>query len=80
MASLTPRDADLILDVSNFLKEHYSKERHHVACLLACGDRLYYALHLDSKGFDVCAEPVALSNALLAQEKNFDTIVAVSWD
>lgn len=71
---------ELISQASTFLKANYKKNQHHVACALRCGNGIYFALHLDIKGFDVCAEPIALSNALYKKEIEFQAIVAVMMD
>jgi cytidine deaminase len=41
---------------------------------------VYLSLHLDTSGYDVCAEPIALSNALAAGDENFKNIVALYWN
>lgn len=76
------RDSDirLITGAKKFLKKHYKEKRHHVACLIKCKNKTYYSLHLDIKGFDICAEPIALHNVLLDKQKNFQTIVSVIQD
>ena len=73
-------DELLVEEVKQFLRDHYKKNRHHVACALVSGGETYFALHLDTSGYDICAEPIAISNALAAGEKSFSTIVAVYWD
>ena len=67
----------LVDKVTDHLKTNYKKNQHHVAALLQCGDTSYLALHLDIQGFDVCAEPIAISNALANDETDFQYIVAV---
>ncbi len=77
---LTDRDRRLVAYASDMIRKYFIEDEHHVACALRCGGKKYPALHLDSSGIDVCAEPIALSNALMAGESDFDTIVAVRWD
>lgn len=80
MARLTRQDEQLVRAARQFLAQRYAKGKHHVACALQCGGKTYLALHLDSQGFDICAEPIAISNALLDKQKDFNTIVAVAMD
>lgn len=68
---------DLIERASEHIRSNYQQYRHHVAAALKCNDKVYLSLHLDTKGFDVCAEPIALSNALANGETDFKYIVAV---
>ncbi|MDQ3239109.1 MAG: hypothetical protein M3P33_01160 [bacterium] len=56
-------DIELVEKAKQFISENYKKYIHHVACIIVCKSELYYALHLDIRGIDVCAEPIALSNA-----------------
>jgi cytidine deaminase len=70
----------LIKNTKHFLKKHYKKDRHHVACALVTAGDTYFGLHLDTSGYDICAEPITISNALAAGETKFITIVAVYWD
>lgn len=75
---LTKDDIQLIKNVKIFLKKNYKRHRHHVACGLRADGKLYYSTHLDIKnGFDVCAEPLAINNALLEGEDDFETIVSI---
>jgi cytidine deaminase len=71
-------ERELVRAAEELLIQHYREGWHHVACVLQCGSKLYPALHLDSSGYDVCAEPVAIANAVLAGESQFDRIVAVA--
>lgn len=70
----------LIEQTKQFLKDHYKQDRHHVACALLTADKIYFGLHLDTSGYDICAEPIAISNALIAGETDFITLTAVYWD
>lgn len=76
--NLAEDDMKLINTISDFLRKHYKKNRHHVASALVTEDnKVYCALHLDTKGFDVCAETICISNALIDGKDTFKTIVAV---
>ena len=68
---------ELIQVATNHLKLNYKKNEHHVAAALKTKSDIYLSLHLDTKGFDVCAEPIALSNALAKKDFEFEYIVAV---
>lgn len=48
--------------------------------MLKCKNKTYRSVHIDIKGFDVCAEPIALHNALLDKQTDFRTIVSVIQD
>ena len=74
---MTQEITDLIEQASEHLRNNYKQYQHHVASALKCGDKVYLSLHLDTKGFDICAEPIALSNALANGETNFKYVVAV---
>lgn len=73
-------DEFVIKQAFDLIKKRYVKNKHHVACVLYCGGSVYSSLHLDNDGFDICAEPIALSNALYKQETQFDKIVSVFWN
>jgi cytidine deaminase len=77
---LTDAHKDLIAIATDHILKNYKKGQHHVACALRCDGKDYLSLHLDTKGFDVCAEPIALSNALSDGQVKFDSIVAVLLD
>lgn len=68
---------DLIELASEHIRSNYKQYQHHVAAALKCNDKVYLSVHLDIKGFDVCAEPIALSNALENDETSFKYVVAV---
>jgi cytidine deaminase len=72
--------AVLIEKTKDFLKSQYEQYRHHVACNLVTKNKTYTGLHLDTSGYDICAEPIAISNALAEGETVFETIVIVHWD
>jgi len=76
--------AELLHCVKKHLKENFRPGVHHVACALMIDDKVFYGLHLDvSGGFDVCAEPIAISNAISSTGDivlKSGTIVVVAWD
>ena len=75
---LDEEDKQLVKKAREFLKRHYKKNKHHAACILKdSDDKEYYALQLDVRGFDVCAEPIALSHALLDKKGDMAKIIAV---
>ena len=74
---LSENDKQLVEIAKDHIIQNYSKGKHHVACALRCNDKDYLSLHLDTKGFDVCAEPIALSNGLADKHTEFQAIVAV---
>ena len=71
-------DLDLIQKAKDFLLQEYTQDVHHVAVALSTRGGVYKSLHMDSSGFDICAEPIAIHNALQAGEKDFLQIVAVT--
>lgn len=74
---ISEQDKRLITEAKAFLLSSYKFGQHHVACLLQGSKTVYKSLHLDSHGFDICAEPIALSNALYNEDRSLKTIVAV---
>ena len=71
-------ELELVRTARRLLAKYYRPGSHHIVCALQCRGNIYPALHLNSSGRDVCAEPVALANAILAGENRFDRIVAVA--
>lgn len=73
--------AELLEEAIRYVKEVYVAQRHHVVCVLTTNTNRYKAAHLDiSGGHDVCAEPIALSNAISRHDESFVSLVAVAWD
>ncbi len=68
---------ELIDIASEHIRSNYVKGKHHIAAALKTKTNIYLSLHLDTKGFDVCAEPIAISNALADNGSEFEYIVAV---
>ena len=81
MAALPLNAPDLFNAAVGYIKDRYVESRHHVVCALISNGQLYMASHLDTVGgLDVCAEPIALSNALSEGNENFEMLVTVAWD
>jgi len=75
---LNKSDYRLIELGKKYLEKYYKKNHHHTTCVLMTKkNRVYKSLHLDVRGFDVCAEPIALSNALINNETIFKTVVTI---
>ena len=73
--------AKLLEDAIAYTMARYEPNRHHVICVLATGRKLYRASHLDtSGGLDVCAEPIALSNAISEGDEDSVSLISVAWD
>lgn len=71
---------NLVELASNHIKANYVQGSHHVAAALKTSTDTYLALHLDTRGFDVCAEPIAISNALSKADLGFEYIVAITMN
>lgn len=70
----------LVRRAQDIIRERYEAGRHHVAAVLLCDGRYYTSLHLDNPGFDICAEPSALAEAIFKKEDQFDMIVSAYWN
>ena len=77
---MPPDVKNLIEDTENYIRQRFEKNRHHVACGLVTESDTYFSLHLDTSGYDICAEPIALSNALQAGDRDFKMLVATYWN
>lgn len=72
-------NTETVLSVAtNFLQARYDHARHRVASVAYWSGVFYYGLHLNSSGLDVCAEPVAIANALIAGSQSIELIVSVT--
>jgi len=70
----------VVSEAKEAIKKHWKKNVHHVACVVACkGGRRYLGLHLDNQAFDICAEPVAISDAFKNGESDILKLVSVYW-
>lgn len=70
----------LIKTANDLLLDKFKKGSHHVSSALRCGEKIYTGIHLDSEGFDICAEPIAIASAILSGAHQFDEIVTIWWD
>jgi len=75
------RDAyGLIHEATEIIKKHYRKHWHSVGCALLTSDgSIYTSFNIDATvgRIAVCAEPIAIAQALKDGKNRFDTIVAV---
>ncbi len=77
---LTAADQDLIDQAKSLIKRRYLENRHHIAsAVLGASGRVYTGLHLDTYvgRASVCAEAVALGQAMAAGETAIQAIVSV---
>lgn len=70
----------LVKRACDLIRRNFASGRHHVACVLETETAFYGGLHLDSDGMDICAEPVAISQALIQGDTALRRIVSVHWD
>lgn len=75
---LSDKDHELIKAAEDVLFRCYSRGRHHVgAALVTSNGSIICGVHLDSAGIDVCAEAVALGNAVVQGMTGVECVVAV---
>ncbi|HWA51402.1 MAG TPA: cytidine deaminase [Dongiaceae bacterium] len=77
---LTAEDQVLIDQARSLIEERYLENRHHIASAVrGASGRIYTGLHLDTYvgRASVCAEAVALGQAMAAGEKAIQAIVSV---
>lgn len=70
----------LIHEATEIIKKHYRKHWHSVGCALLTSDgSIYTSFNIDATvgRIAVCAEPIAIAQALKDGKNRFDTIVAV---
>lgn len=73
--------ASLLSAARAYVKQHYVQNQHHASCMLVAGAKTYPASHLDTVGgLDICAEPIALSNAIADGQTEFTKLVTVMWN
>lgn len=71
---------ELVTTASELWEERGHPQRHRVACALQAGSgRVYRGLHVFSRRLSVCAEMVALGQALIEGETEIRASVAVMW-
>jgi cytidine deaminase len=75
-------EADALLKIAKkTIDKHFSIGRHHVACAIKTKrGNIYSGIHLDCDGFDNCAEPIAIANARMADDKELALVVAAMKD
>lgn len=78
--TIKPEDAALVDRAKALIRKYYVAGQHHVGFSLRSGEEIFDSLHLDSHGMDICAEPIALSNAIIFGCRRFDAGVAAMWD
>lgn len=72
-------DAPTLVRVArSLLAERYDAEDHRVVCIAHSASGFHRGLHLNSSGQDVCAEAIAIANALLLSNDPIDWIVSVT--
>jgi cytidine deaminase len=79
-AALSSADRDLIAAATELIKARYLENRHHIAAAVrGASGRIYTGIHLDTYvgRASVCAEAVALGQAMAAGETAIDSIVSV---
>jgi cytidine deaminase len=79
--------SDVVLDADSIrvleraketIGSYYQPGTHHVACALLCkSGKIYDGIHLDCAGYDTCAEPTAIAQAMLAREEELLLVSAV---
>ena len=71
---------ELIQEATEIIKKHYRKHWHSIGCALLTSDgSIYTSFNIDATvgRIAVCAEPIAIAQALKDGKNRFDTIVAV---
>lgn len=79
-AALTALDQDLIEQAKALIRKRYLENRHHIASAVrGASGHVYTGLHLDTYvgRASVCAEAVALGQAMAAGETGIQAIVSV---
>lgn len=80
--SITESDLELIDLAREAIIKRYREHWHSVGAALRTADgEIYTAVHIDANvgRIAVCAEAIAIANALYAGSRKFDTIVAVQY-
>ena len=77
---ITKEDRFLIDKATDAIRKGYKKGWHSVgAALKTSGGQVFTSINFEATvgRIAVCAEPIALANAIMAGQENFDTIVGV---
>ncbi len=78
--ALTQSDLDLIAAARRIITDRYKENRHHIgAALRTRSGRIYTAVHLDTYvgRASVCAEAIAVGQAMTAGDGEIESIVSV---
>jgi cytidine deaminase len=78
--SVSESDRELIAIATDLIKSRYAENRHHIAAAVrGKSGKVYTGIHLDTYvgRASVCAEAVALGQAMSAGETEIDSIVSV---
>ena len=77
---LTEEDHELINSAIEAIRKGYKKDWHSIGAALRTSDgEVFTSIHFEANvgRIAVCAEPIALAEAVMAGKDKFDTIVAV---
>jgi cytidine deaminase len=77
---LTPEEQELLAAARKVISDRYKENRHHIgAALRTKSGRIYTAVHLDTYvgRASVCAEAIAVGQAMSAGDSEIETIVSV---
>ena len=80
VGALSQTHLDLIAAARQLIEARYVENRHHIAaCLITASGKVYRGLHLDTYvgRASVCAEAIAIGQAMAAGEKSILAIVSV---
>ncbi len=79
---ITSEDLELVKAAQDIIEKHYKENWHGVgAAVRAMDGSIFTGIHLEANvgRIAVCAEPIAIANAIMAGRERFDTIVAVNY-
>ncbi|ANE45350.1 deaminase [Paenibacillus swuensis] len=82
LEEITSSDEELISMARDIIKRNYDHKKfnHTVGCALRCkSGKVYLGINVYSL-YGACAETVAISNAIMNGESEFDCIVAIGGD
>ena len=76
------KDLELVLEERQVIESNYRKGWQHVGAAIRTSDgKIHTGIHLEANvgRIAICAEPIALANAILAVRHNYDAILAVKY-
>ena len=76
------KDLELVLEERQVIESNYRKGWQHVGAAIRTSDgKIHTGIHLEANVVRnaICAEPIALANAILAVRHNYDAILAVKY-